>query len=83
LYLLIPATSDHLYNLEHEPQVVLTTDHWQLRGSVKTTGQVQPAGTNLAAINHPHTDVVVEVTPVRMHVEPTGKGSHRQTIDFQ
>ena len=33
LYLLLPATSDHLLNLESHPNVVVTTPDWQLRGT--------------------------------------------------
>ena len=37
VFLLIPTTSDHLFNLEQESKVVLTTECWQLRGLAKIT----------------------------------------------
>src|SRR5262245_58738017 len=32
VYLLVPSTADHLFNLEHTMEVVLTATLWQLRG---------------------------------------------------
>ncbi|MHB1413785.1 MAG: hypothetical protein ACYC1C_00905, partial [Chloroflexota bacterium] len=32
LYVLVPRTSDLLFNLENHPLVVATADTWQLRG---------------------------------------------------
>ena len=32
LYLLVPRTSDHLFNLEHDPSVTLLTAKWELKG---------------------------------------------------
>ncbi len=86
LYLLIPVTSDHLFNLEQEPTVLLTTRRWQLRG---TAVLLKPAYTapppDLASLFDPalaHTAGIVEVIPHQMHIE-TGQGQpHRQTIDF-
>ncbi len=33
LYLLVPQTSDHLFNLEHDSAVTLLTPEWELRGA--------------------------------------------------
>lgn len=80
VFVLIPITSDHLFNLEHHPEVVLTTAHWQLRGLVSASEPAQP-GVNGVEPRQP--TVVVEVTPVQMHIEPAGDGGHRETVDFQ
>ena len=32
LILLIPATSEHLVNIEENPEVAITQDHWRLSG---------------------------------------------------
>jgi hypothetical protein len=32
LYLLVPRTSDHLFNLEHDDRVALHTEQWELTG---------------------------------------------------
>ena len=81
LYLLIPRTSDHLFNLEHNPEVVLTTDTWQVRG-VACIAPECPAG--LALLQHP--DVtwceVVMVRPRRLQIEWSGGAGHAETIDI-
>lgn len=85
-YLLIPVTSDHLFNLEQEPTVLLTTRHWQLRG---TAVPVKPAYTALppalAFLFDPaqaHAGSIIEVIPQQMHIEAGQGQPHRQTIDF-
>ncbi len=35
LLLLIPGTSEHLVNIELNPQVAITQDHWRLAGKAK------------------------------------------------
>lgn len=32
LFLLLPQTSDHLYNIEHDPHVTLLTPDWEMQG---------------------------------------------------
>lgn len=32
IYLLVPRTSDHLFNLEHKPRVMLLSARWEVRG---------------------------------------------------
>src|SRR4051812_41330429 len=38
VYVLVPSTVDHLFNLEHELEVVLTSPLWQLRGAALALG---------------------------------------------
>lgn len=35
LYLLVPRTSDHLFNLEHDPSATLLTARWELKGEAQ------------------------------------------------
>lgn len=35
LFVLIPSTSEHLVNIELNPQVAITQDHWRLVGTAK------------------------------------------------
>lgn len=43
LYLLLPQTSDHLYNLEHDSQVTLLAHGWQVKGNAQViTAQEAP-----------------------------------------
>ena len=39
IYVLVPSTVDHLFNLEHEFEVVLTSTLWQLRGAALAFGE--------------------------------------------
>ena len=86
LYLLIQATSDHLFNLEHEPAVVLTTQHWQLRGTAVPVKPIYTAPTSeTAGLFDPaqtHTGSIIEVIPQQMHIEAGKRQPYRQTIDF-
>lgn len=81
LYLLIPRTSDHLFNLEQHPEVVVTTEAWQLRG-VACMAPERPAG--LALLQQPDAAwcEVVMVRPTRLQIEPQGGLGHAETIDI-
>ena len=81
LYLLIPRTSDHLFNLEQNPDVVITTDTWQVRG-VAYIAPERPDG--LALLQQPDAAwcEVVMVRPTRLQIEPQGGLGHAETIDI-
>ena len=81
IYILIPTTSDHLFNLETEPRVILTTPEWQLIGAA---AMIEPAPALLALFNSPETrwQQLVEITPQRVQLEP-GQAQPRTTVDFQ
>lgn len=81
LYLLVPRTSDHLFNLEHNPTMVATTETWQLRGAARVAEQ-RPAG--LALVRRPEAGwcELVEIHPTRLQVErPDGEG-YAETFDI-
>jgi hypothetical protein len=83
LYLLVPASSDLLFNLETEPAVVVTTPHWQLEG----TGHVQclaEAPETLPLLRSPRAAgcVLVAVDARRMHLNWLDGWGHRETIDL-
>ena len=81
LYLLLPRTSDHLFNLEHNREVVVTTEAWQLRG-VAGIAPDCPAG--LALLHQPDAAwcEVVAVRPTRLQIERQGGLGHAETIDI-
>ena len=81
LYLLVPRTSDHLFNLEHNSQVVVTTETWQLRGVATITAE-RPA--ELALLHKPDAAwcEVVMVHPTRLQIEWPGGAGHAETIDI-
>ena len=86
VYVLVPSTVDHLFNLEHELEVVLTSTLWQLRGAAlalsEAAGRHGTAPDNISARANDAGWTLVEVFPFRMHLEPAGRRRYRETIDF-
>jgi hypothetical protein len=86
VYVLVPSTVDHLFNLEHELEVVLTSALWQLRGAalaLTEAGELQgTAPDDISASAWAGGYTLVEVFPLRMHIEPAGQRQYRETIDF-
>src|SRR3954453_20628505 len=86
VYVLVPSSVDHLFNLEHELEVVLTSPLWQLRGAAlhlsESSGIHGTAPYNISAQAKDAGYTLVEVFPLRMHLEPDGRRRYRETIDF-
>ncbi len=86
VYVLVPSTIDQLFNLEHEPEMVLTSLLWQLRGAAlalsAADGLQGTAPYDLSTQASAAGYTLVEVFPLRMHLEPDGRRRYRETIDF-
>ena len=86
VYVLVPSTVDHLFNLEHELEVVLTSTFWQLRGAALALGPSDglhgTAPSDIGARAKAAGCTLVEVYPFRMHLEPAERRRYRETIDF-
>lgn len=86
VYVLVPSTADHLFNLEYDSEVVLTTHLWQLRGAALVLGDAAglhgTAPRDVVARARTEGYAVVEVFPLRMHIEAAGPRRYRETIDF-
>jgi hypothetical protein len=86
VYLLVPSTVDHLFNLEYELEVVLTSPLWQLRGAALALGELDgrhgTAPYDMSARACATGCTLVEVFPFRMQLEAAGRRRHRETIDF-
>jgi hypothetical protein len=86
IYMLVPSTLDHLFNIEQEREVVLTSSTWQLRGAALAIGEAAGLrGTAPDAIQSRARETcttLVEIFPLRMHLEPAGRRRYRETIDF-
>jgi len=86
VYVLVPSTVDHLFNLEHELEVVLTTPLWQLRCAAlalsEACGLQGAAPYDISVQARAAGYTLVEVFPIRMHLEPFGRRRYRETIDF-
>lgn len=86
VYALVPSTADHLFNLEHTSELVLTSALWQMCGMALLLGEAYGrCGTvphRLGARARADGLTVVEVFPLRMHLEASGPRRYRETIDF-
>lgn len=82
LYLLVPATSDDLLNLESQPEVVVTTPAWQLRGIGRVlAGADYPPGLALCRKPEAQWSRLVEIRPVRLHIRGDSGWGFSETID--
>lgn len=79
LYVLVPDTSDHLFNLESVPEVAVTTESWQMHG---IAGLVPDP--DVFSVEQSQWHTVVRVSPVRLHILPVqgGRVTYAETIDF-
>ena len=84
LYLLLPRTSDHLFNLEHESAVTVVTSGWELKGHAKIVPSDTP-GLELNSLREPGTEwfVLVQVDPSQLQVHRVGGWGNLETIDLQ
>jgi hypothetical protein len=86
VYLLVPSTSDHLFNLEHAVEVALTTAEWRLRGAALVLSE--SGGLRCTALPELHeraraaTQVLVQVFPLCMHLVAGATSPFPETIDF-
>jgi hypothetical protein len=85
LYLLLPCTSDHLLNLEHDQAVVVTTDGWQVHGRARvlTAAEHCPAAMTLLQAPDAPWSVVVEVQPTRVAIAQREGWGAAETIDLE
>ncbi|MCL4465155.1 MAG: hypothetical protein M1358_14800 [Chloroflexi bacterium] len=83
LYVLVPRTSDLLFNLESNTLVVATADTWQARGVARllTPGEY-PDRLALAGAPEAEWCEVVEIRPTRLQVRPPDGQGQGETIDI-
>jgi hypothetical protein len=81
LYLLVPRTSDHLFNLEHNPTVSLLSAGWELKGEGMAAGA---QGLDLGLLEDPAAQwcVLVRIDPVRIQIKREGGWGNIETIDL-
>lgn len=83
LYILIPKTSDHLFNLEYASGVTLLSSSWEMKGEAKivTPNKYE---VELDLLNSPDTDwcVLVQVEPVQVQIRREGGWGTIETIDL-
>lgn len=84
LYLVVPKTSDHLFNLEHDSTVTLLTAGWELKGKA----HIVPPGTSelkLDLLLEPGAEwyVLLHVDPCRLQIRRDGGWGNLETIDLK
>jgi hypothetical protein len=84
LYLLVPQTSDHLFNLENVSTVSLLTDVWDLKGEAQI---LFPNSTDLKLdmVREPEAQwsVLVRVRPCKLQIRKENGWGNLETIDIQ
>jgi hypothetical protein len=83
LYILLPATSDHLLNLKSSPEVVVTSADWQLRGTAVVLEKVgYPDDLTLLLRPEAQWNRLVEISPYRVHIRRKNGWGFSETIDI-
>ena len=84
LYLLVPCTSDHLFNLEQHPSVTLLTAAWEMNGVAQV---VSPAALDLDLdlLREPGAQWcgLVRVAPRRMQLRREKGWGYLETIELE
>jgi hypothetical protein len=84
IYLLLPRTSDHLLNLEHDPAVVVTTAEWHVSGRARVVTEAEcAAAPQLLKAPAAPWSVVVEVQPTRVSIAQREGWGAAETIDLE
>jgi hypothetical protein len=83
LYILIPSASDHIFNLEHEHDVTLLTDVWELKGQA----QIMSPGRQNIELDLLHEQgvewcMLVRVEPSRLQIRNQKGWGYQETIDL-
>jgi len=84
LYLLVPKTSDHLFNLEHDSSVTLLTARWELKGEARVVSPNTP-GIEPELLREPGAEwcELVRVDPCRIQVRREGGWGNLETLDLE
>ncbi len=83
LYLLVPRTSDHLFNLEHDASVAVATARWAVKGHAcvaSVDGSV--LGLDLLRIPGAEWSVLIRVDPSQVQVRREDGWGNLETIDL-
>jgi hypothetical protein len=83
LYLLVPRTSDQLFNLEHDPNVTVLAPEWELKGKAQRTPAEAPQ-IELDFIQEPAAPwcVLVKIKPHRLQIHRANGWGNLETLDL-
>ncbi len=81
IYLLLPQTSDHAFNLEQNPCVTLLTSTWEIKGQARLAGE---RAVHLELLRRPEGEwsVLVQVVPSRIQILGDRGWGNAETIDL-
>ncbi len=83
LYLLVPRTSDHLFNLEHDASVAVATARWAVKGHACVVSVDGPLlGLDLLRTPGAEWSVLVRVDPCQVQVRREDGWGSLETIDL-
>jgi hypothetical protein len=84
LYLLVPKTSDHLFNLERDSSVTLLTDRWVLEGEAHIISS-NTSDLELDLLRGPGAEWcrLVRVDPYRIQIRRIDGWGYLETIDLK
>ena len=84
LYLLVPQTSDHLFNLEPGCSVTLLTAGWELKGEAQIISPNVPDFES-GLLREPGAEwcVLVRVDPCQIQIRRVGGWGNLETIDLK
>lgn len=80
LFVLVPRASDHLFNIETQPEVVVINETWNLKGRARLAA---PAAWPPELRGHPEAkwSSVLAIQPIRLNLLCRETGSPTETID--
>ena len=83
IYLLVPQTSDHLFNLEQDDRVAMHTNCWELTGKGKALSS-RERWPEISLVHKNRIDwyVLVKVIPVQIQVLRSDGWGPAETIDL-
>ncbi len=84
LYLLVPKTSDHLFNLEHVSAVNVLSDRWEMKGVAQIISH-HPTDLDLQILGQPEAEwsVLVRVSPCKLQIRREEGWGNLETIDIK
>ncbi len=84
LYLLVPKTSDHLFNLENDGAVTLLADGWELKGEAHIISPIA-SDLELDLLRNPDAKwcELVRVDPYQIQMWREEGWGHLETIDLK